>query len=768
MEKNYQFLNMDINRPIHRKLTAIQYDNKSRYILVSVFSNFIPYDLTYATVKVFGIKKDKTVFFNNAKILDAKNGKFEIDLTEQCLAVDGDVEIQILILGANQERLSSNSFILNVKKTIIEPAKVTSQNEWGALTEGLANLAEYDIYKNNVDRHEEEIKNNSSKISVLSSASINVLDYGAKCDGITDDTEAIQSAVNALEKGYKLVIPSNSVMNGLVSIRDKGNLTIDAPYLKGEGKFHIQSSLSEFVNIPDVCEGECIIQSSGNLNVNANDYIVLKGTVIRSDYTPARYAESTSIFKVLSIEGGKITLDLPISYSLSDASIALVETPFNVNMNLTLEGIAVDLSNCVGGNINIKQSNVNNYESVFGIITCRDLNVNSNIENSRAVLGLTCNDVYYSNLRFVGKNIGKEDVNIGSKSFRANGNVSNVLDIIIDNSYIRCCVIYGSKLLDINIISKNGGYLNRLNNNKLGNRAESVQLSECDNININAKIMNADDQAFELLACKNVRAIVQASTLLNSTEGCIVIKGGCKDITLLNPILNCNNDYAIKIEGTTPAGNSGGVKATSDINIVNPNIISNQAGLYIRDYDAITNTCVKVEGGYIQAKSPIFVNVNCNSNEFNNVKLISTNSHCLTILSNYNKVFGINCVNTDIGTVRAIANRGIENIIHNCISDGGYIYLGGNAVNDFTLENYKNNSCDIFLEVFNNTITSKRGFWEVDWLNEVSTGKVFGNAKIGDILRKSNPLTGSSNIEYWICTQNGKFSSDNFKAILNR
>lgn len=167
MEKNYQFLRMDINKPINRNLTAIQYDNKSRYILVSVFSNFIPYDLTYTTVKIYGIKGDETVFFNNAKILDAKNGKFEIDLTEQCLAVEGKVEIQILILGPNEERLSSHNFTLNVKKNIIDPVRVTSQEEWGILTEGLSALAEYDVYKNNVARHDNEIKENTDSISIL-------------------------------------------------------------------------------------------------------------------------------------------------------------------------------------------------------------------------------------------------------------------------------------------------------------------------------------------------------------------------------------------------------------------------------------------------------------------------------------------------------------------------------------------------------------------------------------------------------------------------
>lgn len=192
VEKTYQFLDIEINKPIYRKLSAVQYDNNSRYILVSAYSSFQPYDLTYATVKIYGIKKDKTVFFNNAKILDAVNGKFEIDLTEQCLACDGDVEIQILILGLDKARLSSNSFIVNVKKNIIDPVRVTSQEEWGMLTDGLASLAEYDIYKSNVDRHDKEIKGNKNQINILSNTVVSNL-Y---------NTEGIISQIMNTAKSY--------------------------------------------------------------------------------------------------------------------------------------------------------------------------------------------------------------------------------------------------------------------------------------------------------------------------------------------------------------------------------------------------------------------------------------------------------------------------------------------------------------------------------------------------------------------------------------
>lgn len=224
MEKNYQFLDIEINKPIYRKLSAIQYDNNSRYILVSVYSNFKPYDLTHASVKIYGIKKDKTVFFNNAKILDAENGKFEIDLTEQCLAVDGDVEIQIIILGANQERLSSNSFILNVKKSIIDPVKVTSQDQWGILTEGLKNLAEYDIYKQNIKENTDKIMTLKSKLDTV----INVKDFGALGDKRTDDSTSFQNAIDYCTKNKKtLFVPSGEyIIDNAFSLEALSNLTM--------------------------------------------------------------------------------------------------------------------------------------------------------------------------------------------------------------------------------------------------------------------------------------------------------------------------------------------------------------------------------------------------------------------------------------------------------------------------------------------------------------------------------------------------------------
>ena len=57
-------------------------------------------------------------------------------------------------------------------------------------------------------------------------ATINVRHYGAVGDGVTDDTEAIQTAISALEKDYTLLIPAGTYNTSGVVV-NKGHVTID-------------------------------------------------------------------------------------------------------------------------------------------------------------------------------------------------------------------------------------------------------------------------------------------------------------------------------------------------------------------------------------------------------------------------------------------------------------------------------------------------------------------------------------------------------------
>ena len=203
MNKSYQYLDIDVNKKIHRRLRAVQGDTKSRYILVSLYNNSMPFDLSSCSVKIFGVKSDKKIFFNYANIIDTSKGQFEIELTSQALAVNGELQIQILVLGANQERLTTCTFFIDVDRTIVDDNAIQSENEFTALTKGLSDLAEYDTYKNNVLKHDENLIKHENKLNEVSSqlahkankVYVTPEEFGAKGDGVTDYINAINNAI---------------------------------------------------------------------------------------------------------------------------------------------------------------------------------------------------------------------------------------------------------------------------------------------------------------------------------------------------------------------------------------------------------------------------------------------------------------------------------------------------------------------------------------------------------------------------------------------
>ena len=147
MQKHYNYLDIDLdNKNNYRRLNAMQGDIKTRYILVNLYSNNLAYDLSNCTVKIYGLKRDKTIFFNNAVITNEKLGQFEIELTNQALAVAGELKIQILVLGAAGEKLTSSAFFIDVGESIIDENAIESANEFNALTESLTKVNEWDSY----------------------------------------------------------------------------------------------------------------------------------------------------------------------------------------------------------------------------------------------------------------------------------------------------------------------------------------------------------------------------------------------------------------------------------------------------------------------------------------------------------------------------------------------------------------------------------------------------------------------------------------------
>lgn len=231
MQKHYNYLDIDLDSKNYRRLRAMQGDIKSRYILVSLYSNNLAYDLSNCTVKIYGLKRDKTIFFNNTVIKNAKLGQFEIELTNQALAVAGELKIQILILGTSGEKLTSSAFFIDIGESIIDENAIESSNEFNVFVEGLASLAEYDTYKQQVAEHEMKIKDLEQNGTGFDDATIDgyvlsFLSNGSvvKTINLPKEFEATLSARTITPTTTDQVIASKTLITGEQTIKGDSNL----------------------------------------------------------------------------------------------------------------------------------------------------------------------------------------------------------------------------------------------------------------------------------------------------------------------------------------------------------------------------------------------------------------------------------------------------------------------------------------------------------------------------------------------------------------
>ena len=132
----------DIDKSIYTTIDAKQNDINSRFIEFTLVNNSLPLDLTGHTVKIFAIKTDNTLIFNNTTIINAKEGKVLVELTSQALAVVGSLECELVIYGANNSVLSTKTFTINVIKSIRDDSAIESTNEFTALTQAFSTIQE--------------------------------------------------------------------------------------------------------------------------------------------------------------------------------------------------------------------------------------------------------------------------------------------------------------------------------------------------------------------------------------------------------------------------------------------------------------------------------------------------------------------------------------------------------------------------------------------------------------------------------------------------
>lgn len=168
----------DIDKSIYTTIDAKAGDVNSRFIEFTLVNNSLPIDLTGHTVKIFAIKTDNTLIFNNTIITNTTEGKVLVELTSQALAVSGTLRCELVIYGANNSVLSTKTFTISVIASIRNDSAVESTNEFTALTEalstvtGINNKADKMYVDEEVNSVKTELANKANIIEVENSINI--------------------------------------------------------------------------------------------------------------------------------------------------------------------------------------------------------------------------------------------------------------------------------------------------------------------------------------------------------------------------------------------------------------------------------------------------------------------------------------------------------------------------------------------------------------------------------------------------------------------
>lgn len=139
---NTKIIKLDINRRLYDKIVAKQDDTKSRFLLFQLLDGAVPFNLTDRSVRVYGVKPDGAVIFNDLTVTHSTTGFCLLELTNQMLAIAGTVKLELMITEGDK-KLTSIPFEMEVIKKINSNAAVESSNEFRSLLNALKEIDEW-------------------------------------------------------------------------------------------------------------------------------------------------------------------------------------------------------------------------------------------------------------------------------------------------------------------------------------------------------------------------------------------------------------------------------------------------------------------------------------------------------------------------------------------------------------------------------------------------------------------------------------------------
>lgn len=208
---------LDIDNPVYTSIEAKQNDTLSRFIQFTLVNKGLPLDLTSHTVKIFGVKQDNTLIFNQVEIVDSLAGIIKVELTNQALSVPGTLNCELVIYGLDNSVLSSKLFNIMVTKSLRDDSAIESTNEFSALTQGISKLNTWDSqFEQKYNGLEAQYATDLTQVKSSLAESPQLINVKfppipmvpCKCDGTSDDTTTFNNIYNyAYGNGKSLFIP---------------------------------------------------------------------------------------------------------------------------------------------------------------------------------------------------------------------------------------------------------------------------------------------------------------------------------------------------------------------------------------------------------------------------------------------------------------------------------------------------------------------------------------------------------------------------------
>lgn len=188
---NTKIIKLDINRRLYDKIVAKQDDTGSRFLLFQLLDGAVPFNLTDRSVRVYGVKPDGAVIFNDLTVTHSATGFCLLELTNQMLAIVGTVKLELMITEGDK-KLTSIPFEMEVIKKINSNDAVESSNEFRALLNALKEINDWN----------KEFADKSGKLEELYTPRLNEL--GSQLETIEsnkadkEQTSSLQGQINSL------------------------------------------------------------------------------------------------------------------------------------------------------------------------------------------------------------------------------------------------------------------------------------------------------------------------------------------------------------------------------------------------------------------------------------------------------------------------------------------------------------------------------------------------------------------------------------------